>query len=76
MLSAKMSRIKRFGNRAFRVMLCVMMVLQTLWVPNSALAAGTAFYFRGYGSENINSTTLNYATSGASVSGPGTRGRS
>ena len=69
MLSAKMSRIKRFGNRAFRVMLCVMMVLQTLWVPNSALAAGTAFYFRGYGAENMNSTTLNYATNGASVSG-------
>ena len=69
MLSATMSRIKRFSKRAFRMLLCAMMVFQTLLVPTSALAAETAFYFRGYGSENINSTTLNYATSGASVSG-------
>ena len=64
-----MSRIKRIGKRAFRVALCAMMVLQTLWVPNAALAESSAFYFRGYGAENMNGTTLNYATNGASVSG-------
>jgi len=69
MLSASMSRIKRIRKRAFRIALCAMMVMQTLWVPNSALAAETAFYFRGYGVENMNATTLNYATNGASVSG-------
>ncbi|HML68752.1 MAG TPA: Ig-like domain-containing protein [Clostridia bacterium] len=69
MLSAQMSRVKRIGKRVFRVALCAMLVLQTLWVPNAALAASSAFYFRGYGVENINSTTLSYATNGASVSG-------
>ncbi len=68
MLSAKLSRIKRIGKRALRITLSTMMVLQMLWVPNSALAA-TSFYFRGYGSENINSSTLSYATNGAVVSG-------
>ena len=68
MLSAQMSRIKRAGKRAFRVVLSVMLVLQMFWVPNSALAT-TAFYFRGFGAENVNSNTFNYATSGAIVSG-------
>ena len=68
MLSAKLSRIKRIGKRALRITLSTMMVLQMLWVPNSALAA-SSFYFRGYGSENINSSTLSYATNGAVVSG-------
>ena len=71
MLSAQISRIKRIGKRMFRVALCAMLVLQMLWVPNSALASSSAsaFYFRGYNTENINTTTLSYATSDASVSG-------
>ncbi|HAX39483.1 MAG TPA: hypothetical protein DCY10_01160, partial [Clostridiales bacterium] len=68
MLSAQTSRIKRAGKRAFRVVLSAMLVLQMFWVPNSALAT-TAFYFRGFGAENVNSNTFNYATSGAIVSG-------
>ncbi len=60
--------IKRFGKRAFRILICLIMVLQTLWIPNSALAA-SAFYFRGFGSENVTSNTFAYATSGATVSG-------
>ncbi|MDP3446995.1 MAG: hypothetical protein Q8S22_02930, partial [Eubacteriales bacterium] len=68
MLTAQISRIKRAGKRALRVALSAMLVLQMFWVPNSALAA-TAFYFRGFGAENVNSNTFNYATSGASVSG-------
>jgi len=68
MLSATMSRMKRIGKSAFRIALCAILVFQTLWVPNSALAE-TTFYFRGFGSENVNSGTFGYATSGASVSG-------
>ena len=59
--------IKSFGKRAFRILICLIMVLQTLWIPNSALAA-SAFYFHGFGSENVTSNTFAYATSGATVS--------
>ncbi len=65
---ATKSAIKRFGNRAFRILICVIMVFQTLWIPNTALAA-SAFYFRGFGSENVTGNTFAYATSGATVSG-------
>ena len=67
LLRSKAAR-RRFGNRVLRVVVCLIMVLQTLWVPNTALAA-SAFYFRGYGAENVTSNTFAYATSGASVSG-------
>jgi len=65
---ATKSAIKRFGKRAFRILICVVMVFQTLWIPNTALAA-SAFYFHGFGSENVTSNTFAYATSGATVSG-------
>ncbi len=68
MMKAAAGIWKRSGKRALRILLCVMLVLQTLWIPNSALAA-TAFYFRGFGSENVTSYTFQYATIGANVSG-------
>ncbi|NLI52783.1 MAG: tandem-95 repeat protein, partial [Clostridiales bacterium] len=68
MNSAGVESVRRIGKRAFRIALCVMLVLQTLWIPNTAMAA-TAFYFRGYGNENVTSNTFQYATIGANVSG-------
>ncbi len=69
MFYAKFSRIKRIGKRAFRLALSAMMIFQTLWIPNSALATGSSFAFRGYGAENMSSSSLNYGTIDASVSG-------
>ena len=69
MMTAKLNRIKRIGKRVFRVALCAMLALQTLWIPNTALAATSTFGFRGYGAENITAGSLSYAVSNASVSG-------
>ena len=69
MMTTELSRIKRIGKRAFRIALCVMMVMQSLWIPNVAHAATSTFAFRGYNAENISASVLSYASSGASVSG-------
>jgi hypothetical protein len=61
--------MKRVGKRALRIALSLLLILQMVWVPNAAHAAETVFYFRGYNVENINSSTLNYATNSATVSG-------
>ena len=71
MLSAKLSWMKRVGKRTLRIALSLLLILQMVWVPNAAHAAETVFYFRGYNVENINSSTLNYATNSATVSGTG-----
>lgn len=69
MLNAKFSRLKRIVKRGFRIALSAMMIFQTLWIPNAALAAGSTFAFRGYGVENMSSGSLSYATNAATVSG-------
>ena len=72
MMQANSSRIKRVAKRAFRILVAALMILQTLWMPNSALAAdsaGSEYAFQGYGAENMSSTTLGYATNNASVNG-------
>ena len=69
MMQVKSSGIKRIAKRAFRIFVAALMILQTLWIPNSALAADSAYAFQGYGAENMSSTTLSYATNNASVSG-------
>ena len=69
MLQAKLSGLKRIGKRAFRILLTAMMILQTLWIPNAALADATVFGFRGFGAENMSSDTLSYVTNDASISG-------
>jgi len=71
MLSAKLSWMKRVGKRTLRIALSLLLILQMVWVPNAAHAAETIFYFRGYNVENINSSTLNYATNSATVGGTG-----
>ncbi len=61
-------KLKSIGKRTLQILLCVLLLLQTAWLPGSASAEST-FYFRGYDSENVTTNTFAYATSGASLDG-------
>lgn len=68
MLTSISSKLKNKGKRALQILLCVMLLLQTVGFPGVA-SAESVFYFRGYDKENINTNTFAYATSGASLNG-------
>ena len=58
----------RKGIRAFSLLLCVTLLLNIFGFNTFANAAG-AYGFSGYDSENITSSTFEYASNGADVSG-------
>ena len=61
-------KLKSIGKRTLQILLCVLLLLQTFWLPGSASADST-FSFKGYDSENVTTNTFAYATSGASLDG-------
>ncbi len=65
---AEQRGLKRLGKRFFHILLCVMLLLQTVSFPTVAHAA-SAFAFRGYNNENVTDSTFTFSTNGAAVSG-------
>ena len=68
MPSSNFQKFKRFGQKFFQILVCILLALQSVWFPTSALAE-SSFYFRGYNNENINTNTFAYAISGATLDG-------
>ena len=68
MLIAENRGMKRIGKRFFHILLCAMLLFQTVAFPTVAHAA-SAFAFQGYNNENVTDSTFSFSTNGASVSG-------
>jgi len=68
MRSAEHSGLKLLGKRFFHILLCVMLLLQTIAFPSVAHAA-SAFVFQGYNNENVTDSTFTFNTRDASVNG-------
>jgi len=65
---AEQKGLKRLGKRFFHILLCAMLLFQTVAFPSVAHAA-SAFAFQGYNNENITDSTFTFSANGASVSG-------
>ncbi len=68
MLTAEHRGLKRLEKRIFPIILCVLLLLQTVAFPNVAHAE-SAFEFQGYNNENISGSTFTFSANEATVSG-------
>ncbi len=68
MQNRRLGRWKRFGNRLLHIVLSILILIQALGMPTTALAA-SAFAFQGYNQENVSGSTFTFSSKDALING-------